>query len=362
MQPETLLFIASVAVVPAAVLTAEGGLALFADGAGPDEASISINRLHRYSEVYGWEPQPGRYHEYGGAITINDRGYRGPRLPIPRAADRRRVVVLGDSIAFGLYVGDGETYAARLAARRPDLEVANLAVQGYGPGQSLLRLERLGLALEPDVVVLALCLGNDFADAILPTFLYDESHRKPYFREQGGRLVRYDEHLKLDVRERLSLWLHDHSRLFRAMHPSRAKDRGDETPWTSRRGDAMSDRGEAVGLVARLATETRDLAASRGARFLVLLHPERLAGARSAAAWERGLVKRLDAAGVETLSLAQAYAERGLAYDDVAMDTIGHLSASGHEITAAILEERLEALSAASRAAALTDTRRPPLR
>jgi GDSL-like Lipase/Acylhydrolase family len=350
------LFLAGLCVVPAAVLTAEGALALFGGGGTDFEASSSIDSLHRYSEVYGWEPRPGRYVEAGRATTINDAGYRGPRLSTPAPANRTRVVVLGDSIAFGLYVDDRETYAAVLAARASDLEVANLAVQGYDPGQSLLRLEGVGLALEPDVVVLGLCLGNDFADAMLQTFLYDAAHPKPYFSQHAGRLVIHDEHLELDTRERVSLWLQDHSRLFRALQSGREAGREPATPWTQRRGLAMRDRGAALDLVARLVIEMRDRTEFHGARFVVLLHPDRVASARAAETWERALAERLRAAGVEALSLADAYAGRGLEYEQVALDSIGHLSASGHAVTAAILQERLESRLTRSRNAALTDT------
>lgn len=361
---EALLLVASLGVVPALLLAAEGVLAVVAGDPADEEVSSTIDRLHRYSEVYGWEPRPGRYTAYGSTVTINEDGYRGARLPPQPAAGRQRVLVLGDSIAFGLYVGDDETYAARLQALNSDLEVANLGVQGYGPGQSLLRLERLGLGLEPDVVVLALCLGNDFADAVLPSFLYDDAHPKPYFREEGGRLVRYDGHLKLGPRRRMSVWLDENSRLFRALRSrpaSGSKEERAEEPWTKRRGDAMRDREAAAGLVARLAMEMRDLAVSSGARFLVLLHPDRVAGPRGAGAWEDALVRRLEAGGVESLSLADAYAARGLRYPQVTIDTIGHLSAAGHEATAAALAERLRR-PRSDRSAALMDTGLLPLR
>lgn len=341
-RPEFLLFIASVCVVPAAVLAAEGGLALLGTGRAT-VASASIDGLHRYSEALGWEPRPGRYDDYGRPITINAAGYRGENLA-SAATGRRRIVVLGDSIAFGLYVGDDETYAARLAARSPDSEVANLAVQGYGPGQSLLRLERLGLGLKPDVVLLALCLGNDFADAMLPSFLYDEAHPTPYYRREQGRLVRYDQHLRLGVGRRLSYWLLDNSRLFRAVAvrpASQRKATKADGPWTRRRAEAMSDRGRAVDLVATLVAQVRDTAEADGARFLAVLHPDRVAGERQATTWEGALTARLQAAGVESLSLARAYADRGLDYGDVAIDSIGHLSPAGHDVTAEIILERL---------------------
>jgi hypothetical protein len=88
--------------VPALLLAAEGVLALLgADG--PGSGSSGIDRLHQYSAVYGWEPRPGRYVDSGQVIPINRKGYRGPEALASPAPGRRRVVVLGDSVAFGLY-------------------------------------------------------------------------------------------------------------------------------------------------------------------------------------------------------------------------------------------------------------------
>jgi hypothetical protein len=117
----------------------------------------------------------------------------------------------------------------------------------------------------------------------------------------------------------------------------------------------MKSREAAVGLVAGLVSEMRDIAEASGARFLVLLHPDRVAGPRAARAWEAALTQQLEAAGVETLSLAEAYDERGLGYKRLTIDTIGHLNATGHAVTAAALAERLRRLGH-GRSAALMDT------
>ena len=97
----------------------------------------------------------------GKRVSFNAAGYRGRELALPKARDRTRVVVLGDSIAFGLDVSDDETFTHLLDARDNGIEAANLAVQGYGPDQELIVLLDKGLRLDPDVVVLAFCLGND---------------------------------------------------------------------------------------------------------------------------------------------------------------------------------------------------------
>ena len=156
---------------------------------GTGAPNSALSALHAYSELYGWTPRPGgRLVHAGGITTVNAEGYRGPVLPA--AKNQRRVVVLGDSIAFGLDVDDTETFSEVLDAEHSDLEVANLAVQGFGPGQELIKLEHEGLALRPDVVLVATCLANDLADAMLPVFLYDGVHPKPYYRVEGKQLVK----------------------------------------------------------------------------------------------------------------------------------------------------------------------------
>lgn len=352
-RPELLLLAAGLVSVPALVLAGEGGLALLARGAVTDANSTGIDRLHRYSSTYGWEPRPGRYVDEGHVITINEHGYRGA-VAGARDRSRRRVVVLGDSVAFGLYTSDHETYAAALDARENGLEALNLAVQGYGPGQSLIRLERLGLSLEPDVVVLGFCLSNDFADAMLSTFLFDDSHPQPFFTlGEGGQLVRHDAHLRLGPRERMALWLRDHSRLYRRLLPEPEPD-GERGSWLERRRLATQDRRATLTLVTRLVVAMRDLAASRGAAFLVLLHPDRQTTRSDR--WASDFSALLEAEGVKTIDLLRSYEERGLGFDEVTIDGLGHLSAPGHAETAAILAEALGTAGLEPRRVSLTGT------
>jgi len=339
------------------ILSAEGGLALLHRGAITDANSSGIDSLHRYSPVYGWEPRPGRYVQGGQIITINDQGYRGPRAG-PRDPARRRVVVLGDSVAFGLYVDDRETYAAALGGRDSGLEALNLAVQGYGPAQSLLRLQRLGLSLDPDVVVLGFCLANDFADAMLPTFLFNDGHPQPFFTLENGELVLHDEHLQLDLRERMGLWLRDHSRLYRRLLPEPPPPSGRRGAWLERRRVATRDHASTLALVTRLVVAMRDAAASRGAAFLILLHPDRPTA--QSERWASDFSSLLEAEGVTVIDLLSRYEERGLSFDEVALDGLGHLTPRGHTETARILEEALWPGQLAAAGAVMGTSSLPP--
>ena len=65
-------------------------------------------------------------------------------------------------------VSDEETFTHLLDVRDNGIEVGNLAVQGYGPGQELLVLLGEGLRDDPDVVVLAFCLPTTSRTPFLP--------------------------------------------------------------------------------------------------------------------------------------------------------------------------------------------------
>jgi hypothetical protein len=349
---EWLLAAVGLGAVPALLLLVEGALGV-AERAGLDAAAPPpLHRLHRYSESLGWEPRPGaRFASAGVTVSINERGCRGRPVAPERRARRTRIVLLGDSIAFGLGVNDGETFAGLLDAPAAGREVVNLAVQGYGPDQSLLRLEREGPSYRPDLVVFSLCLGNDFADAVLPVSLYDGRHPKPYFTLERDALVEHHDQLRLARRQQLSLWLAERSRLFRWLSAPRPAAGAGAESWLARRRAALSDRRRALELVAALVARMQDVARAAGADFVVLVHPDReLIEGR--AAWRAGLFTAPRLAAVRMVDLRERYARRGLAYADWAADRIGHLSRAGHLHTALVVEEVLEEAGVARRGAA----------
>lgn len=324
------------------VLLGAAELGLRALGLGARQGAAS--GLHAYSEIYGWALRPGvRFVDAGVVTTINAQGYRGDALPADKHG-KRRIVVLGDSIGFGLYVQDAETFSAVLQAQRSDVEVGNLSVQGYGPGQELARLEREGLPLRPDVVVVAMCLSNDLADAVMPVFLYDGVHPKPYHRMENGRLVRYDEHLKLGLRDRLGLFLRSHSRLvglFSAPSGPALEERPDAGGWGGRKRHALKDRVAAIETTARVLSEMSARSRAAGADFVVLAFPDQ-DEFDGASHWRNALARTRALKGVQVVPMADRFRHIGMAYDDFALDGIGHLTPAGHRATARILAHVLK--------------------
>ncbi len=104
--------------------------------------------------------------EWNTAVVTNGLGLRDEE-PAAKAAGATRVLVLGDSYTFGYGVEAGEAYpqvVETLAATRGwPLEIINAAVPSYSPTLEAVWLRDVGLALEPDVVVLALDM-SDFQD------------------------------------------------------------------------------------------------------------------------------------------------------------------------------------------------------
>jgi len=109
--------------------------------------------------------------------TINADGFRDRLRARPKPDGAFRVVVLGDSIAFGYGVAAEATFPARLeerlAAATPERhpEVLNLGVSGYNPYNEAMLFADVGVTYQPDLVLQQYC-ANDLND---PTLHFDAS-------------------------------------------------------------------------------------------------------------------------------------------------------------------------------------------
>ena len=148
---------------------------------GPDVLAMGNQYVfYQFSPKRGWDGLPnasGRFSrsEFSHQVTNNARGMRDAPVK-PKRDDEFRVAVLGDSFTWGLGARYGERFTEIVENRDETFNVLNFGVSGYSPVQYWLQLDDV-LALKPDFVVLALCLGNDLTDNVT----YSPYNRpKPY--------------------------------------------------------------------------------------------------------------------------------------------------------------------------------------
>jgi len=117
-----------------------------------------------------------------------------------------RILVLGDSMVEAIQVPQEDTFPTvlekglNLRARDipcDNVQVFNLGVTSYGTDQEWILLQEVGLALEPDMVILAFLAQNDVRNncpALERRYKRARVNYKPHFEltESGVRLVQFD--------------------------------------------------------------------------------------------------------------------------------------------------------------------------
>ena len=302
---------------------------------------VRTRGIHVSSTSYGWIGRPNAVAVMGGGrVSLNGRGFRGRELVVPRPGGLTRVVVLGDSIAFGYGVRDEQTFPQILDARDNGIEAGNLAVQGYGPGQELLLLRRDGLRVDPDVVVLAVCLRNDFADAVLPVALYNGITPRPYFRLVGKSLV-LEDRVPRSLAVRVVGWLSDYSQLYnRASALLTARPEPAAESWRRRKQAALRDEDYVLRLTVALLMEMDEACRERGIRFIVASFPNGVDFASEPALHGR-FHELLSRAGIRVVDFRARFIALGVRPADVTLDDTGHLSRRGHAVVAEVLEHEI---------------------
>lgn len=135
---------------------------------------------------------------------VSSQRLRDREFEIPKPVGTTRIMLLGDSVVYGVGVARDQTLSRQLETRlrttHPGVEVMNAGVHGWSPYNQRQYFATDGRALEPDVVVCVFCL-NDVAnphlhwrysdgliasipDAAVPNLEYYETHAKPVLARQ----------------------------------------------------------------------------------------------------------------------------------------------------------------------------------
>ncbi len=161
--------------------------------------------------------------EFSAYVQTNAQGIRDPRSLAELRAASDRIMVMGDSFAFGFGVDYKEMFTHRLEKMLQD-SGADAAVfstgfdDGFGPVQYEYYLEKFCDRYDPSVVVMALFPYNDFHDQSIIRTTRNEAGRIIKQELAGVRVV--DGHLaraQADANSafvRLRTWFFSHSVLY----------------------------------------------------------------------------------------------------------------------------------------------------
>lgn len=140
---------------------------------GPDQKPSTGDpyKLYEFDNKLGWKNKSNyqgvfERDEFKFEVNFNSEGMREKEVFIKKPKNKKRIAVMGDSFTWGVGVKDSERFTNIVENKNNDrFEVLNFGVSGYGPIQYLLQLDKI-LEFNPDIIFIAFCLGNDFADNV----------------------------------------------------------------------------------------------------------------------------------------------------------------------------------------------------
>lgn len=158
-----------------------------------DSYPAQSTSAYQYHPIFGHAGVPFQfsYGEHNKKTTHNSKGYRSREYPYEKARGIKRVILLGDSQAYGVCLDDKETPAELLHGilneknAREQFEIINLGISGYGIDQSFLQFVVEGLRYDPDFILFFYFDRNDLQETSTTAGWGIE---KPRFFFKGGSL------------------------------------------------------------------------------------------------------------------------------------------------------------------------------
>ena len=218
----------------------------------------------------GWK----KTSEFTSWIEVNSKGLRGAEVDYAKPPGEVRVLVLGDSFTFAEQVNQHETFTQRLEDRLNadgggrSYRVLNAGSNGWATANELVFLAKEGVRYQPDVVVLAMYLGNDVSDN---------------YRRMDIKRVAEDADLALrgaDAFEgprrllrRSMLYTYFESGVLAKLPWFASAEGGDSDASNRKSPRTLEEAQEAWAITEGLVDRLRDVAESQGARFMVMVVP-----------------------------------------------------------------------------------------
>jgi hypothetical protein len=190
----------------------------------------------------------GHYQKEGESyVRINSDGLRDREHAKTKPAGTLRIAVLGDSFSEAMHVPMEQTFWSLLERKLQgcnafpgrQVEVINFGVSGYGTAQELLTLRQKVWDYSPDLVVLAFTTYNDISDN---SRAFRRSEEFPYFVYRNGELI-YDSSFResriyqqrASKLNRFGRWLHNQLRTVQLVYNVQSVAKLRWTDWRHRR-------------------------------------------------------------------------------------------------------------------------------
>ena len=189
-------------------------------------APVPLHLVNDSPVLYGLNPRHP---------DINSQGLRDDEVAIPKPEGVGRILVLGDSVAYGSSVPRADAFPNRLERfsrqQSGPVEVINAGVMGYTPYNELQYYLQTGRKFEAEVVIIAFCMndvanprlhwgdapGVRFPPEAIPNPVYDRNHVLPKVLQLEDENVR-----RKRSAERAPSLLR-HSRLYNLLAPAVGK-------------------------------------------------------------------------------------------------------------------------------------------
>jgi lysophospholipase L1-like esterase len=130
---------------------------------------LSSNPLIGYEPIPNFDTRGKSLQYYSHHGISNNMGFRDHNWEKRKPEDTTRIVLLGDSVAEGLWVEHSDDiFATKLSRLLKEsgkkIDLLNFAVSGYNTRQEIETFKEKALQFDPDVVLIAYCLNDTQKD------------------------------------------------------------------------------------------------------------------------------------------------------------------------------------------------------
>ncbi len=144
----------------------------------------------QFDSELGWSPTPNKKSSINrfSNFQLNSLGFRSKEIN----ESKKHILVLGDSVAWGFGTNNQEAFPSYLGQSFTNSQVLNMAVSGYGIGQSYLFLKKHIDRVNPKLIIFVIYTGNDLHETG-SNMAYGKS--KPIFVIQNNQINLINDHI-----------------------------------------------------------------------------------------------------------------------------------------------------------------------